>query len=693
MDHQQEGLPDNASSSPYSEATTLQAIVNQLNEIQEYQRSELRRKDDELFELRQLLHSQQEQISHQQEEIRDMQQQQIESSVGHNGNGSPNGSGGSRYHNPYATIDGGSFLEELINKCYYHFGARRNSIAYQRRRGSFGRRHSQYRTMDLVHAGFLIFFTCIQLRYFVFSNRFPGDNESSNNGPSTYESYHYDYHPIPVVTKIKPWESKPATPIALQLPSGDVTDKSQWSVTEHRHKCISSIRQRHKNDLGGFLYPSTSETYKTLLVDPAYHGNVGDHMLTLGELVFTKESMNQISVRQCHYMQSEEYFPPCDDVMLQYNNNGGDGNDSDNNNNYKPWALWHAGGNWGDLWYDIMPKRIQSFEKFLKNNFNIVGMPQSLYYKDEGLKMRDVTRIKESIALGLGLATREEDNEIEDGSAFGRRLLDDNNEFMFAPDNNENNDDWGAGGSQYGDFDWNQPVVEEKPVNTSRLDTEEGIALSKSRVTFTWREKESYQHALEIYPFVSHLLIPDIAIQLGPYDPIRKSEHSSHFVDILFLSRGDHESLQTTRDRDYLQSLLSSHSQEASKMTFKVVDWPNRLEMFDKPSDPYFTETSIQLLSLGKIVICDRLHAAILCYLSGLPFVYIDQVSGKITKTFGWALETSEGCEDGTGEYSRWAKETSMEGAISKAISMIERYKLDHSNGASGGGLRGIFGF
>jgi exopolysaccharide biosynthesis predicted pyruvyltransferase EpsI len=70
------------------------------------------------------------------------------------------------------------------------------------------------------------------------------------------------------------------------------------------------------------------------------------------------------------------------------------------------------------------------------------------------------------------------------------------------------------------------------------------------------------------------------------------------------------------------------------------------------------------------VVVCDRLHAAILSYLSGIPFVYIDQVSGKITKTLNTAFDTLDGCMDGN--RSKWGKANSLEEALSLASNFID---------------------
>jgi exopolysaccharide biosynthesis predicted pyruvyltransferase EpsI len=227
------------------------------------------------------------------------------------------------------------------------------------------------------------------------------------------------------------------------------------------------------------------------------------------------------------------------------------------------------------------------------------------------LQNTDVTLIKEKVALGLGLAT--------------------------------------------------QGLPKSGTVNTSALDTDEGLKYAKSRAILMWREQESYEEALRLYPFVSNMLVPDMAFQLGPYAPIRN--HPDEMLDIIIFLRKDHESkIDSTRSK--IQKMLPK-----ADMTFEIVDWPDRLEIFHT-TDYFFTNSAIELLSLGKVVVCDRLHASILSYLSGIPFVYIDQVSGKITKTLSASLGSFDGCMEG--KQGKWGKAKSLEEALKVASKLIE---------------------
>jgi len=201
-------------------------------------------------------------------------------------------------------------------------------------------------------------------------------------------------------------------------------------------------------------------------------------------------------------------------------------------------------------------------------------------------------------------------------------------------------------------------------VDTRALSTHEGRRKSKSRVILMWRERHSYNQATKLYPFATNVVVPDMAFQLGPYAPIRKNNDRGGMVDILLFLRHDKESiLGSKRNEESIRAILPR-----GDLTFKIVDWDSRLKLFDT-TDTFFTDSAIELLSLGKVVVCDRLHAAILSYVSGLPFVYIDQVSGKITKTLSTAFEHTSTCQDRRA--NRWDSAVDLEEALVKASEML----------------------
>jgi exopolysaccharide biosynthesis predicted pyruvyltransferase EpsI len=144
-------------------------------------------------------------------------------------------------------------------------------------------------------------------------------------------------------------------------------------------------------------------------------------------------------------------------------------------------------------------------------------------------------------------------------------------------------------------------------------------------------------------------------------------------LDMVIFLRDDKESTyMPQRNRQAIRNILSS-VEGGDKISFSIVDWEDRLERFQS-LDYFFTKTSIQLLSMGRVVICDRLHAAILCYLSGLPFVYINQKTGKISKTLRVAFDSWDGCTDG--ESAMWARADNLTHAIELANSFLYKYEL-----------------
>ena len=72
-----------------------------------------------------------------------------------------------------------------------------------------------------------------------------------------------------------------------------------------------------------------------LLVDPAYHGNIGDNLIAYGELVLM-ERLGFSNHTECNIKQSQGLSQNCNN--FSHLDNGG-------------LAWWHGGGNWGDLYH------------------------------------------------------------------------------------------------------------------------------------------------------------------------------------------------------------------------------------------------------------------------------------------------------------------------------------------------------
>lgn len=108
----------------------------------------------------------------------------------------------------------------------------------------------------------------------------------------------------------------------------ELHDQSLPDFVRHRHTCISHIREAHFRTLGPYI---RSDTDRTLYIDPAYHENIGDTMLSMATHWFFAQ-LNQ-EVMPCHCVQALKLHPKCDKEMF----------DKAETQNYRV-AAWHAGG-------------------------------------------------------------------------------------------------------------------------------------------------------------------------------------------------------------------------------------------------------------------------------------------------------------------------------------------------------------
>ena len=138
-------------------------------------------------------------------------------------------------------------------------------------------------------------------------------------------------------------------------------------------------------------------------------------------------------------------------------------------------------------------------------------------------------------------------------------------------------------------------------------------------------------------------------------------------VDVLFALRNDQESRYINKRNVQSIKNILKNSSSTSHLSFELVDWWDRKKFFNpsakSPIGPDFQykvkgklnkhfdhmknfRSSIALMSVGKVLITDRLHTSILAFLLHKPHVYLDQSYGKITGTREVAFNTSSHCQD-----------------------------------------------
>ena len=262
-----------ASSSPAASASsrldpnmTLEGLSRQVNQDRQLEISELQRKDQELEQLRRKLQEQQDlQIQKdsyirrlEQERYRKQEEQalQIRRIYQRQNNGydiSRNG------NNPYSDHTGNGVYRGCQVLLSLVVGILTASVPACARRRT---RSQSADVLSILHGA----------AFFILAINFLRFLKAIHVAPSSAESIMYDtnYYPQEPKPHLKPWESTLPSPIPLH--------SSHQDFVKQRHMCIQEIRKRHVDVLGKLL-DEIPTTEPILLVDPAYHSNVGGTLL------------------------------------------------------------------------------------------------------------------------------------------------------------------------------------------------------------------------------------------------------------------------------------------------------------------------------------------------------------------------------------------------------------------------------
>ncbi|KAJ3087774.1 hypothetical protein HK102_010309 [Quaeritorhiza haematococci] len=154
-----------------------------------------------------------------------------------------------------------------------------------------------------------------------------------------------------------------------------------------------------------------------------------------------------------------------------------------------------------------------------------------------------------------------------------------------------------------------------------------------TRLTMLFRDYPSMDILREAHVKEEQMrFCPDMAFMLGPLTPI-----GDPIVDVVVLSRSDKEKLG-----EFAKGLSDSFRRwDQLNITYEVVDWEDLVHKYDVDRETFLDipvreqermrlEYGIKLLSLGRIVVTDRLHAVILSTLLGKPHVFMDNSYRKI---------------------------------------------------------------
>ena len=163
-------------------------------------------------------------------------------------------------------------------------------------------------------------------------------------------------------------------------------------------------------------------------------------------------------------------------------------------------------------------------------------------------------------------------------------------------------------------------------------------------LTLLLRDNRSLEQARRLFPETSSVYCPDASIGFDPVPPATDAE-----VGVLVLQRGDKESREAwTIDGSFSQETYDWSGTTDAARKLKQLSWSDNRKLnravgpfshllASRRSEAYklgaqeVVASGAKLLSRGRVVVTDRLHAAVLARLLDRPVVALDNSYGKIS--------------------------------------------------------------
>ena len=169
--------------------------------------------------------------------------------------------------------------------------------------------------------------------------------------------------------------------------------------------------------------------------------------------------------------------------------------------------------------------------------------------------------------------------------------------------------------------------------------------VGKPKDLLTFRQRDSYEFAaLQYGNYTTVKECPDMAFMLGAQSPTKAAA-----FDVFLLMRNDGESLfESTNMHDDICEGIAEEG-----FTCAVGDWgvdkdiATSFSGIDSTSHPDLSvELATDTISLGELIVTDRLHGAIFAFLAGKPVIYVDNSYDKLSNSISTAFREASSCLD-----------------------------------------------
>jgi exopolysaccharide biosynthesis predicted pyruvyltransferase EpsI len=187
--------------------------------------------------------------------------------------------------------------------------------------------------------------------------------------------------------------------------------------------------------------------------------------------------------------------------------------------------------------------------------------------------------------------------------------------------------------------------------------------------SITVRSEHSEKLAKEYFTKTRIINSPDAAFFISPIRPVNEP-----IYDFFILQRTDYES---KFKRDVWSKAAAKHFN--FKYSYKRDDWFDyKKENQTNKSLHYIDDFTLRtadlankIISQGRVIITDRLHASIYSLLIGKPHVIVDEAFKKIYNTRENAFKGKPECGE---EFIRASYAKDVDDAYAKAVEMLHRY-------------------
>jgi exopolysaccharide biosynthesis predicted pyruvyltransferase EpsI len=190
---------------------------------------------------------------------------------------------------------------------------------------------------------------------------------------------------------------------------------------------------------------------------------------------------------------------------------------------------------------------------------------------------------------------------------------------------------------------------------------------SHSKLVISIKSEESYIFAQKNFKKTNLVYLPDLTYVIGNMEPL-----SEPIYDIIVIRNKYRESIYpfTVWLDAFNEFLRFGYS-------FRDVDWIRYNNIRANPNDlvgsvQRRTNLANKVISLGKVIITDRLQISILCILLGKPHILVDDLTNKMIKMRDFAFYDKSECQP---NYLGSFNSNDPRDAVLKAIQILNNYE------------------